>query len=716
MRWVCLAILSTIVIFIVALVRASWRSAREVEIAIAKQGGGLSGRLPWEKFPFLERYYGGVRDLVSRSTNNAEYPTDEDISASAFNNGNTTNWTKIAFQSQPFIPYPEYASLDYTSKYETKMDCFLDKESRIKIPSTRVYPGVPRGFPDPIMGSNALLSINDDVCFDRFGRLGPYGLGYGLNRGGSGAQLEGDRAGADDVWVSDPEVDFRRVRWAEAQERCVFANRHRFKNPPLLQIERFRDMPVGSLLERNSSVTDFGRVDMTTSATASFIQKLPRTAVIIRTWWDYQYTAEHIIYLRSIISELALASGGEYVVHFLVQVKDDNAPIWSDDETYERILRDSLPREFQGMGTLWSERQMGLFYGGLEETFMLDLPVHGVYRSTFMPVQYFAYQHPEYDFYWNWEMDIRYTGHWYHLFDSVTKWAREQPRKGLWERNGRFYVPTKHGSWEDFRQMARINTEQGTNNPNNMWSGLVAAGGAGPSKIKPAFDKPIWGPERPKNDDIAFEDDPIPPTTYENDKYEWGVGEEADLITFNPIFDPDGTTWLLAEDVSGYNRTQGLPPRRAAIITASRLSRKLLMTMHRETALRRHTMFSEMWPASCALQHGLKAVYAPHSEYIDRKWPVTHLESVFNGGRNGASGGSRTSVFSEREQHNFRGSTWYYNAGFPEVLWNRWLGYRFNGEGGEQFEVAGEGRMCLPPMLLHPIKRVDLVIEGVQYG
>jgi hypothetical protein len=212
---------------------------------------------------------------------------------------------------------------------------------------------------------------------------------------------------------------------------------------------------------------------------------------------------------------------------------------------------------------------------------------------------------------------------------------------------------------------------------------------------------------------VAFDTDPVPPTTHEKDKYSWGVGEEADLITFNPLFDPDGTTWLLAEDVTGYNKTRGFPPRRTAIITASRLSRKLLMTMHRETALKRHTMFSEMWPASCALHHGLKVVYAPHSEYIDRRWPTHYLQSVFNAGRNGATGGARTSVFGDRE-HNFRGTTWYYNAGFPEVLWHRWLGYKFNNEGGEQFELANEGRMCLPPMLLHPIKRVDMVIEGLR--
>jgi hypothetical protein len=441
-------------------------------------------------------------------------------------------------------------------------------------------------------------------------------------------------------------------------------------------------------------------------------EKLPRTAVVIRTWWDYPYTPEDKIYIRSLMSELSMLSGGEYVVHFLIQVKSNDVPVFSDDETYERVLRDALPEEFRGMGTLWTETQMLLMYGGLEETWMRGLPVHGVYRSTFMPMQYFAYQHPEYDFFWNWEMDIRTTHHWYHLFDSVSKWAKAQPRKLLWERDSRFYVPSEHGEWDDFSHTVRVQTEQGTNSANNLWSSLNRAKDASvPGGVKQQGDKPIWGPERPLDDDVAFDSDPIPPTSFDKDKYTWGVGEDADLITFNPLFDPDGTTWLLTDDTTGYNITRSRPPRRTAIITASRLSRRLLTTMHRETAVKKHTMFSEMWPASCALHHGLKVVYAPHPEYIDRKWPTNYLQAVFNGGRNGATGGSRTSVFGDRE-HNFRGTTWYYNAGFPEVLWHRWLGMRFNNDGGELAELAGEGRMCLPGMLLHPIKRVELVLEG----
>ncbi|KAA8567169.1 hypothetical protein EYC84_010229 [Monilinia fructicola] len=125
--------------------------------------------------------------------------------------------------------------------------------------------------------------------------------------------------------------------------------------------------------------------------------------------------------------------------------------------------------------------------------------------------------------------------------------------------------------------MVRVQTEIGTESPNNIWSGIGGQKGQKGEPIRKG-EKPIWGPERPSNPDDWFEteNDPVPPTTYDKDKYTWGVGEDADLIVFNPLFDPDGTTWILAEDVTGYNLTGGLPPRRATIIAASRMSRRLL--------------------------------------------------------------------------------------------------------------------------------------------
>lgn len=122
-------------------------------------------------------------------------------------------------------------------------------------------------------------------------------------------------------------------------------------------------------------------------------------------------------------------------------------------------------------------------------------------------------------------------------------------------------------------------------------------------------------------------------------------------------------------------------------------------------------MFSEMYPASIALHHGLKAVYAPHPMYIDRDWPPAYLAAVMNAGRNGASGGARTSVYGGRE-HNFKGTTWFYDAGFAPNLWRRWLGMKVDNDGGEREELAGEGRMCLPGILLHPVKGVEMVVEG----
>ncbi|KAJ0416070.1 hypothetical protein BJY00DRAFT_292287 [Aspergillus carlsbadensis] len=716
MRWLCFALFSALLLFILTLFRFTLTSqASPAPLEVPK----APSRPPqWESFPFLKRYHGGIRTLVSRADNVPEYPNDdpEGMISDKDVSSNTTSLEArdeaLPFTSSSFNPYPDYTSPEYIEKYGMKRECFLDEDETLRIPMVHSYPGVPRGFPDAVMGSNEMLGIQDDICFDRFGRLGPYGLGYSVRKGGIGAGLEGHREGSERIWDAFPPVDFGRVSWAAAQNRCMTINSHRFQDMSEQQPGRLE-----ALMARATEPEELAEAPEEMAPIAGNNRKrLNRTAMVIRTWHDFQYTSEDILYLRALVSELSLLSGGEYTVHFLVHVKDTNLQIWADDETYDRVLRDALPEEFQGMGTLWSKQQMSLVYAGLEETWARGLSVHGVYRSTFMPIQYFAYRHPEYDYYWNWEMDARYTGHWYHLFDKVVTWARQQPRRGLWERNSRFYIPSIHGSWEDFRQMVRVQTEIGTNSPNNMWSaGSNHDFAHGEKPAQRQGDKFVWGPLRPNEQDVLeVEGEGIPQTTMEKDRYEWGVDEEADLIVFNPLYDPDGTTWHLKDDVTGYSHENGLPPRRAAIITASRLSRKLLHTMHKETTFKRHTMFSEMWPATTALHHGFKAVSVPHSVYIDRQWPTEYLESVFNAGRNGASGGARTSIFGDRE-HNFRGTTWFYSAGFSPNLWRRWLGYKVDNDGGEQEELAGEGRMCLPPMLLHPVKEVDMIIDdGVE--
>ena len=110
------------------------------------------------------------------------------------------------------------------------------------------------------------------------------------------------------------------------------------------------------------------------------------------------------------------------------------------------------------------------------------------------------------------------------------------------------------------------------------------------------------------------------------------------------------------------------------------------------------TMFPEMWATSIAFHHGYKAVYAPHPVYFDRNWPLGVIDQIFN--RPLTPGDSPFGL----GEHNMKGSTFYYNSGFSGALWRRWLGASENGEGGRKTEEAGTDRMCLRPLLHHPIK------------
>jgi hypothetical protein len=726
----------TLMIFCAALVRMGYKSQNEVH-----RSGDPPPPPPkvWESFPFLTRYYGGIRTLMPFAENKPEYPRGEDESPRT----NATEAHKLASRTLPssktFNPYPDYHSDAYTQEFGLVKKCYLDKAATIQIPSLQYYEGRTSGFPDNVLGDYDILGLQKDICFERYGRLGPYGHGYGVRLGGLGSGYNGDREGIDDIWRDLPQADYRKVDWGAAQGRCFDANAGRFSSASPYSIKGVATSEEIGQVEEAMPETEPPKIDTNittvhnTSASiagrdASPKKKLHRTAVVVRTWDTYAYGEDDILYLRALIAELSLGSAGEYDVHLLVQVKDETVPIWADDDAYQEHLQKSVPEEFWGMATLWSESQMLMIYKSLskDERFIRgpDLPNHGVYRGLMLAFQYFAHNHPEYEYFWHLEMDFRSTAHFYDLFSKMSTWSARQPRKGLWERNSRYYIPSLHGSWADFSQMVRVQTEHGTDSPNNIWSGIDATKKA--AHVHTA-DKSVWGPERPddEKDWFEIESDPVPPTSYGRDKYEWGVGEEADLITLNPIFDPDGTTWLLRDDVSGYDTSSAYPPRRAAIITTSRLSRRLLNVMHRETAHRGHHAFSEMWPATAALHHGLKAVYVPHPMFVDREWPLPFLGATLNAGRNGASGGARMSVFGERE-HNLLGATWYYNANFAGRLWKRWLGLRVDGDGGESWELSmelegkarrggeGEGRMCLPPMILHPVKGVELPVESVR--
>ena len=540
---------------------------------------------------------------------------------------------------QPFLPRPS-TPVGIVRSDTLPVDNAL--QCAIAPPTIRAHHGLPQGMPSPLFGSLEEMGIDTSICFDRMNRFQPYGMTGLPEEGGLGIPLRGDSLLEEEMRHQKPPQ-----RWNDVQQDCVKSN-------------------------------------------AEALSVRPRTVFLLRTWHTFDYTPYRILMLRAMINELSLRSGGQVYLHFLIHVQDDQLPIWASEELYNETLRNSLPPEFQGMGTLWSVSQMKLIYPPPFPESIVNFSggdVYEAYRSLHFPLQYFASQHPEFDYFWQWEMDIRVTGHYGELLDKITSWADKQDRDHLWERSAKLFIPSLHNnSYAAFKQSVIAET--------------VAEG-----------KEPLSGPQLPAENLLPV---PLQPSATAND-------EITDLITFSPLFDPTATRWAFRDDITGYNTLRAArPPTRAALIAATRMSRRLLLLMHQETYHHKHTMFPEMYPASIALHYGLKAVYAPITTYMDRDWPAKHADEIFNNAEvsreskaqgldhgNGHFHGEGGSVFGPGE-HVFRGSTWYSNAGFAGYLWRRWLGEE-NANGEVEFEMkdgegGGNGRMCLPMMILHPIK------------
>ncbi|KJR82189.1 uncharacterized protein SPSK_03031 [Sporothrix schenckii 1099-18] len=740
---------------------------------------GPSPESIWVNYTRLDGYYNGIRTIVPIKQYHAEYPTAEDtrigrlqeysdaVDASVAaadavvvprtertddksgakttpaRSSTTTSATKNATPKPTiFNAHPDYNSSEYRAQYYPVQRCYLDAANQVPVPDLWAYPGVPQGQPEPLLGSHSLLGLREDVCFDRFGRYGPYGLGYKKEEGGTGLALDTESEGANQIWSASTsgKIDYSTVDWASAQRRCFAANEERFV-PSGIEGARSTEYSPSGNLDMTNNVGERNASSETTSSNTLGLKKIERTAVVMRCYAGFKWSVHSILNLRALVSELSLRSGGEYDVHILLHARDENIPVWADAEVAEEFIADNIPREFRGLVSLWSEGQMRLLYPGMRGQPTFDNPanadIHGVYRSPHLPLQHFAQQHPEYAHYWNWEMDMRFLGSYYEFFDRLGSWAEKQPRRRLWERSAKYYIPALHGSWENFT--ARVDAEAHEAGRPSILGELYFAGrtqtrdeehGVSPlpagcegavlstyNRTAPADNRTASLPGR-----HFFADRN---NNYTNIPGSCGVGEAADLITLNPMFDAEESGWVFSNDVTGYDLAFAIPPRRTAIITASRLSRRLLFAMHEETWRLHHGMFAEMFPPSVALHRGFKAVYAPHPVYADRHWPLAAAEKAFNAGPDHSSGASDASPFHPGNEHYHRGLTWYYNSDFAGRLWRRWLGYLqpiddpaapkpkpVDGQddtwvglgGGAGDEAAGSGRMCMRSVLVHPIK------------
>lgn len=559
-------------------------------------------------------------------------------------------------ESKIYNPYPNYNSAAWKADNGAAfVECEYPK-SEVLGPSgdegeVLVFPGQLKDFPLPSFGSYIALGVDQHLCYERQTRLGA----YGYIEGGS----------------SKSNINWDKVNWRALQEKCVRRNANRY--------DKTAKGKSANQLFAGPNESD-GKEFNADQVTSHFIEDREvhktkaRSALILRAYSGKNYTENDKQIIRSLITELSLKSGGEYEVFLLVQVKDNSIPIWSDNAAYDLAVQEAVPEEFWGITVLWNDAMMRTWYPKLSPPYLPE-KVSSVHVAQWLSVQKFAQERPEFEYYWNWELDSRYTGHHYELLEKLAAFGARQPRKGLWERSERYYNPSIHGNYDtDFRK--RVEALHG--------------------------DESVWGP--PNVPDIEAIGPNPPVGKPSEDNYEWGVGEEADYITLGPIFNPKGTAWVGQPDVWGYEMNQELP-RRTTIITQSRCSKRLLDAMHYENLKGKHVS-SEMTPQTVALLHGLKAVYAPHPVWFDREWRPESLERWFNGGTKGQSGSYIESPFGWGREGRFQGSTWYYRADTPGRLYNNWMGWEDTEIGGTSWE-SQHGRVCLPPILLHPIKDVE---------
>ncbi|EAL91513.1 DUF3405 domain-containing protein [Aspergillus fumigatus Af293] len=254
-----------------------------------------------------------------------------------------------------------------------------------------------------------------------------------------------------------------------------------------------------------------------------------------------------------------------------------------------------------------------LFNDHTLESWYPAIEEHRPQYQHLQPLQIFSQVFSDFDYYWQLEMDSRISGHSYHFFEKAADFSRNQPRKYLWERNAYFYIPGAHG--------------------------------------------------------------PRPPVAHpRDDHYEWGVGEEADLMLFLPIFDPIDTKWTYPTMIWNLSERD---PRRAAPITMGRYSKTLMDAIHSAQVGQGIGLASEMTAPSFALWHGLKAVQVPHPIYSDGKWTPKELNRIVNKGSPEKMNGGPDSIWNWNHEYDhilFR-TSYMFNTQTAEDLYRRWLGY-----------------------------------------
>ncbi|GIZ37904.1 hypothetical protein CKM354_000133400 [Cercospora kikuchii] len=497
----------------------------------------------------------------------------------------------------------------------------------------------PDVIPSTILGTTDVMSRhNPGGCASAFERFAPFG------HLATGAQFEN--------------LPWSEVRWGSVQDGCARDNGGKME-----------DQTAGRKLKRPGEGLDQELEDVIQDE-----RKTGRTAVVLRTWDTYEYGPNHKAWLRALVTESALDTAGRFQVFLLVDVKNPaTEDLLSNEVLYAQILDRSVPEEFQDMAILFNDKLLQEWYPKVSN--------HKAKDQMYQALQIFSYSFPEFDYVWQLEMDARFTGHVGHMLEDAATWAQEQPRKNLWERNARFFIP-------------------------GLWENDYTAFSASLDREFADADSTIWGPA-PNAETYIASRGPLPPPRSDST---WGLDEPADLITFAPMINPVGTKWDFENEVHNFSPTKKsnlLLPRRMAMISMTRTSRRLLQSISLHQRQTGAWLVSEATPETYSFLHGFKAVYVPHLISFNLGTgalsPKELDKLLHKGPKEGLAGGKRASFL-------WCGRTW-------KMKMQQWLASSYIWWGGQGLSFWYDYvvlEKCFPQMVLHPVKRDgELVLGGI---
>jgi hypothetical protein len=200
-------------------------------------------------------------------------------------------------------------------------------------------------FPSPLLGSYSETGIDAHVCTDRFSRLGAYGYNNDTNHH---ASFFG--------------VDWNEITWGSLQSRCFELNAGRYSRKPS------NPYPIKSTLPVRPSLSSRKLSRARPSSVSRDFQSKARSALILRAWHDMEWTENLKQFVRSLVMELSLHSGGEYEVFILCHVRDKDIPVYTDDgEAVQSLKSRFVPREFLDMTILFNEKTLKSWYPNVDE-------------------------------------------------------------------------------------------------------------------------------------------------------------------------------------------------------------------------------------------------------------------------------------------------------------------------------------------------------------